>query len=103
MVIEWLKFRVKPEARQKFIQKDAEIWTEFLTGQDGHLGKEIWINPAVDDEVIAISQWQTREQWHSIEQKSLDETEERFRSAMGEGTYELVEVKEYQVRKFAGR
>jgi uncharacterized protein (TIGR03792 family) len=103
MVIEWLRFKVKPEAREKFIQIDAEIWTEFLTRQDGHLGKEIWISPDAGDEVIAISQWRTREQWKAIEQSFLDETEAKFKAAMGEGVYELVEVKEYQVRKFADR
>ena len=30
MVIEWLEFQVKPEAREKFIQKDQEIWTKCL-------------------------------------------------------------------------
>ncbi|MDJ0549362.1 MAG: TIGR03792 family protein, partial [Microcystis sp. M49637_WE12] len=45
MVIEWLEFQVKPEAREKFIQKDQEIWTKFLAKQPGFLGKELWINP----------------------------------------------------------
>jgi uncharacterized protein (TIGR03792 family) len=103
MIIEWLKFKVKPELREKFVQNDEEIWTEFLLQQDGHLGKEVWIDPVAEDEVIAISQWQTFEQWKAIAQSLLDDTEARFRSVMGQGTYELVEAKAYQVRKFADR
>jgi uncharacterized protein (TIGR03792 family) len=103
MVIEWLKFTVNPEFREKFVKTDEEIWTKFLKRQEGHLGKEVWISPVVENEVIAISYWQTREQWSAIPTSLLDETEARFLKAMGEGTYQLVESKEYQMRKFPDR
>ncbi len=100
MVIEWLKFKVKPESREQFIKKDAEIWTAFLTQRDGHLGKEVWISPEKDDEVIAISRWQTLEQWKSIPENLLQETEEKFSQAMGKDSYQLIEEGQYQIRKF---
>ncbi|MDV3000848.1 MAG: hypothetical protein N5P05_002454 [Chroococcopsis gigantea SAG 12.99] len=100
MVIEWLKFKVKPELREKFIKEDAEIWTAFLTRRDGHLGKEVWINPEKDDEVVAISRWQTLEQWKSIPENLLKETEEKFSESMGKDSYELIEAGQYQIRKF---
>jgi uncharacterized protein (TIGR03792 family) len=100
VVIEWLQFQVKPEVREKFIQNDEEIWTKFLSKQAGFLGKEIWINPVVEEELITVVHWQTREQWKAIPQNLLDETEAKFSAVMGKDNYQLLKVNEYQIRKF---
>jgi uncharacterized protein (TIGR03792 family) len=100
MIIEWLQFRVKPEIRESFIQEDGKIWTKFLAQQSGFLGKEIWINPLVENELIIVAHWQTREQWKAIPQNLLDKTEAKFSATMGKDNYQLLEVKEFQVRKF---
>ncbi|MBF2019052.1 MAG: TIGR03792 family protein [Hydrococcus sp. C42_A2020_068] len=100
MVIEWLKFRVSPQSREKFIQKDEEIWTATLAKYPGFLGKEVWINPSAPEEIVLVARWQTREEWKAIPQKDLDETERQFAQAMGEGRYQMIETGEYQVRKF---
>jgi uncharacterized protein (TIGR03792 family) len=100
MVIEWLKFNVTPKDREKFIQKDAEIWTATLSQYPGFLGKEIWIDPVNEAEVIFIIRWQTKENWKAIPQSILDETEKRFAQAVGTNSYEMTEASEYQVRKF---
>lgn len=99
MVIEWLKFQVDLARREEFIQKDGEIWTPLLAKSPGFLGKEIWINPDSPMEVICVIHWASREQWKSVPQKLLDETEQRFAEAM-DNSYQMVECKEYQVRKF---
>lgn len=54
MVIEWLKFRVIPEQRERFIEQDEAIWTKTVGAYPGFLGKEIWINPNQAEEVILI-------------------------------------------------
>jgi uncharacterized protein (TIGR03792 family) len=100
MVIEWLEFQVKPEAREKFIQKDQEIWTKFLAKQPGFLGKELWINPTIEEQLIIVVHWQTKEQWKAVPQNLLDDTEAKFSLAMGTDNYQLTKVKEFQVRKF---
>lgn len=99
MVIEFLKFKVTPELREKFIQKDAEIWTTALSGYPGFLGKEVWIEPNVPTEVAMIIRWATREQWKSIPTEQLDKIDAKFAQQMGK-TYELIQSSEYQVRKF---
>jgi uncharacterized protein (TIGR03792 family) len=100
MVIEWLKFWVEPQAREKFIELDSQIWTQALAQYPGHLGKEVWISPQADDEVELIVKWQTREQWAAVPQDVLKATEEKFKAAMGSDRYELIEVREHHVRKF---
>ncbi|PSF38853.1 TIGR03792 family protein [Aphanothece hegewaldii CCALA 016] len=99
MVIEWLKFKINQE-REKFIEKDAEIWTASLSKYPGFLGKEIWINPNNESEIIFIIRWKTREEWKAIPQSILDETEKKFAQALENRSYEMLESKEYQVRKF---
>lgn len=99
MVIEWLKIRVSPELREKFIAKDAEIWTAMLSGYPGFLSKEVWINPETPGEVVLIIRWETLEQWKAIPAERLAETDTRFTQAFGE-PQEIIEAAQYQVRKF---
>jgi uncharacterized protein (TIGR03792 family) len=100
MVIEWLKVKVSPELREKYIQKDEEIWTKALSKYPGFLGKQVWINPKQQDEVVLVIHWESREAWQSVSAKDMEETERTFSKELGEGTYKIVEEGEYQVRKF---
>jgi uncharacterized protein (TIGR03792 family) len=101
MVIEWLKFKVEPQAREKFIAIDRQIWTPSLAENKGFLGKEIWIAPDKPDEVTLVIKWQTREAWKSVPADRLAETEAQFKAAMGGDRYQMTEVGEYAVRKFS--
>jgi uncharacterized protein (TIGR03792 family) len=99
MVIEWLKFRVTPELREKFVQKDDEIWTATLSQYPGFLSKEVWISPDQLDEVITIIHWESMEAWKSVPQDVLEATDARFNQAMGAGNQRIDEAARYQVRK----
>jgi uncharacterized protein (TIGR03792 family) len=100
MVIEWLKFRVPSQSREKFIQKDSDIWTATLAQYPGFLGKEVWINPNAAEDIILVIRWQTREQWKTVPEKVLQETEQKFSQAMGDDEYQMTETAEFQIRKF---
>ena len=100
MVIEWLNFWVEPELREKFITEDQQIWTPALATQDGFLGKEIWLNPESSDRLFLVIRWQTKQQWNAVPRELLDQTEAKFSQAMGNDNYKLLDVDEYQVRKF---
>ena len=100
MVIEWLKFRVSPQSRDVFIRLDNEIWTSTLGQFPGFLGKEVWISPDIPDEITLIIRWETREQWKNIPLSVLAATEEKFAQQMQNHPYEMIEAKEYQIRKF---
>lgn len=99
MVIEWLKVRVSPELREKFIQKDAEIWTAMLSEYPGFLSKEVWINPEIPTEVVLMIRWETLEQWKAVPTERLAEIEGHFTQELGE-QQEIIEAAQYQVRKF---
>ena len=99
MVIELLKFRISPKDREKYIQRDALIWTAALADYPGFLGKELWINPNNPEELVMVIRWETRQQWNSILQEEIDAIAEKFDKDL-EFTYEMVESSEYQVRKF---
>jgi uncharacterized protein (TIGR03792 family) len=101
MAIEWLKFIVSPELREKFIEKDAQIWTSKLASYPGFLGKEVWLNPDRPNDVIMVIHWESREKWKSIPVRDLVETEREFERQMGGDSYKMVESLEYQVRKFS--
>ncbi|MGB3494467.1 MAG: TIGR03792 family protein [Elainellaceae cyanobacterium] len=101
MVIEWLQFRVAEDQRERFVQLDSEIWTPALARQDGFLGKDVWISAEQLEEVIAVIRWSSSEAWHSIPADELEQVDQQFSTAMGSANYELLDSREYQVRKFS--
>ncbi|NEQ44404.1 MAG: TIGR03792 family protein [Leptolyngbya sp. SIOISBB] len=99
MVIEWLKFRMSAENRERYIRIDDEIWTPALKQYDGFISKETWISPDDPEVVIFVIRWETREQWFSIPEDELAEINTRFDNALGfDYTFEVSQ--EYQVRRF---
>ncbi|MBD1809924.1 TIGR03792 family protein [Microcoleus sp. FACHB-SPT15] len=99
MVIEWLRVSVSPELRERYIQKDAEIWTSMLVQHPGFLGKEVWINPETQNEVILIIRWASLEAWKAVSAEQLAQTDQQFNEEFG-SQHQIIEAAEYQVRKF---
>ena len=95
MVIEWLRFKVPPEKWEAFIQRDEEVWTAGLKNIPGFLGKEILVD-SVENEVVMLIRWETREQWKSVLQSTIDELDRQ----MGDLQIAIAESREYQVPKF---
>lgn len=100
MVIEWLKIRVRPELREKYIQLDDEIWTPALKKYPGFLGKETWLNPQQLDEVVLVIRWETREAWKSVSPEAVQRIQAAFERKMSPQDYKMLEEGEWQVRKF---
>jgi uncharacterized protein (TIGR03792 family) len=95
MIIEWLRFKVPPEKWEAFIQRDEEVWTTGLKNFPGYLGKEIWVD-SVENEVVMLIRWETREHWKSVLQSTIDELDRQ----MGDLQIAIAESREYQVSKF---
>jgi uncharacterized protein (TIGR03792 family) len=96
VAVEWLRIKVNPAQRQRYLQKDAEIWTPALKRYSGFIDKTVWLNPNDDAEVIIVVRWASREQWFAIPQADLDAIEQRFDKAFP-FKYRIQEVREYQV------
>ena len=95
MIIEWLRFQVKPELREAFIEKDHEIWAARADKIYGYLGKEVWIDPETLDVIIVI-RWESIETWKSFPKAEIDELDK----LMGVLATPFCESHSYQVRKF---
>jgi uncharacterized protein (TIGR03792 family) len=100
MIIEWLKIRVKPELREKYIQLDDEIWTPALRKYPAFLGKETWVNPEQLDEVVLVIRWESREDWKAIPSEAVQQVQNAFDQRFSPQDYEMLEEGEWQVRKF---
>lgn len=100
MIIELLKVKVIPAEKEKYLQKDAEIWTQALTNFPGFLGKEVWLNPSEPTEVILIIRWATEKHWKSISAEVLNQIESQFAQQLG-NSYQIVDLAEYQVYEFS--
>ena len=101
MVIECLRFRVSPQSREQFIDKDAQIWTSTLASYPGFLGKEVLINSEIAEEIIIVIRWKNHQLWKAIPQDVLEVTEKQFAQQIGEDKYELIECREYQLANSA--
>lgn len=88
--VEYLVFDVNPELIDRFIEMDHQYWTLFLKDQAGFSSKHVWINKVRPGEVSLIIYWNTVEEWKSISEEKLVETERRFAAAFGEENYRLV-------------
>lgn len=95
MVVEWQRVRVRPGMRERFVEKDAEIWTPGLAREAGFLGKEVWLGEE-ETEVILVIRWESHGHWKGIPQERLEAIEERFRRELPEG-HGIVETRAYEV------
>jgi uncharacterized protein (TIGR03792 family) len=96
MVIEWLRYQVPQELHETFLKADAAIWTTTLLQQAGFIGKQIWFNPEIPNELNLVIQWQTKEDWKAIPEVRLLETHEAFVREVGQ-IFTLLEVLEYEI------
>jgi uncharacterized protein (TIGR03792 family) len=94
MVVEWMRVRVAPGSRDRFVEVDTLVWTPGLSGETGFLGKEVWLGEDETDLVLVI-RWRSAEEWKGIEPARLEELERRFRDRFGE-PFQVVEVRSYR-------
>lgn len=81
MVIETLKVQLNPSEVDRYIRCDTDIWTPVLEQCAGFAGKEVWWD--LTGEVMIVVRWASREEWKSIDEGILEETERAFVTAFG--------------------
>ena len=94
MIVEWMRVRVAPGARDRFVEVDGEVWTPGLSEERGFLGKEVWLGDDETDLVMVI-RWRSEEEWKGIAPARLEELERRFRERFGE-PFQMVEIRAYR-------
>jgi uncharacterized protein (TIGR03792 family) len=83
VAMEYLRVQVRPEEVDRFVQADRDVWTTFLSQQPGFLHKQVLCSKTTPGEIVMLTQWRSREEWKSISQDLLDETDRKFTVAMG--------------------
>jgi len=96
MVIEFLTFRVPVEKREKWKLLDSEVWTRFLSAQEGFVKKELWQSPENEDELHAVIWWKDKESWAAITSDQISEIDK----GMGEFLIEPV-MREFMLLKIS--
>jgi uncharacterized protein (TIGR03792 family) len=66
MVTELLRFKIRDDLRNEFLEKNASIWTPALQHHRGFVDKEIWFNRLDPTEVYVAIHWETIDDWKSF-------------------------------------
>lgn len=103
--VEHLVFEVNPELIDRFIELDHQYWTLFLKEKPGFISKEVWVNQSRPGEVTTVICWNTLEEWKSIPEAELIETDKTFSQAFGQENFRLVKAVHadnalYKVREY---
>ena len=78
MVVEFLTVEVAPEERAAWLERDAEVWTEFLAQQPGYLGKECWVASDDPHRVHLVIRWASGAAWHAVTDAQVAEVDARM-------------------------
>ena len=81
--VEMLKFTMKAEMVDRFIELDHDLWTVQLASVDGFVSKDVWVDAAKPGEVTTVIYWKTLEQWKAIDHGWLADLDKRFTELMG--------------------
>lgn len=71
MVIEFLRFEVRPEEHHTFLEADARIWTAALSQYPGFISKETFIDQETNH-IVTMIRWENLSSWKSIPQAELE-------------------------------
>jgi uncharacterized protein (TIGR03792 family) len=96
VAIEWLKFQVPILEQSKFIQKDQEIWTNFLAKQPGFIHKDVLSRLEQPEEITMLIYWKRMADWQAIPKKDLEQTQSVFEKALGT-FYPTTETRAYRL------
>lgn len=92
-VIEELTLTIAPERRAAYLDRDAEVWTPYLEGRDGFLGKEAWLPDNQPDTIVFIIRWASMQQWKAITPQDVAEVDKQ----MGDLVVDSLTCRSYQV------
>ncbi len=82
--IEELVFRIAPGQVERYLELEAELFSEPLSHRAGFLGGETWVSQDREGEVTSLYFWESEEAYHALDQVWLGGQKEKMGQLMGE-------------------
>ena len=77
MVIEELRLKVPFKFKEAWLQAEKEVWEQWLSNQNGFLGRQIFWNKEKEEALILVS-WENKKLWKSISMSEVKKIQEKF-------------------------
>ena len=77
MVIEELRLKVPAYAKAEWFNAEKEIWEQWLSSQDGFLGRQLFWDKEKEEALILVN-WKNKKLWKSISMNEVNEVQEKF-------------------------
>ncbi|MBU5434146.1 antibiotic biosynthesis monooxygenase [Pseudoflavonifractor sp. MSJ-37] len=82
--IEELVFRIAPGQVARYLDLEAELFSEPLAHRTGFLGGETWVSADHEGEVTSLYFWESEEAYHSLDQVWLGGQKQKMGELMGD-------------------
>jgi uncharacterized protein (TIGR03792 family) len=76
--VEQLIFQMRPEAVERWLALDHEIWSRGLAKWPGYVRKEIWQSLEHPGRLTVTIYWDDYDAWKAVDSKWLAEVDEEF-------------------------
>ena len=77
MVIEQLRLKVPADAKAAWLNAEKEIWDQWLSSQDGFLGRQLFWDKEKEEALILVN-WKSKKLWKSIPMSEVNIIQEKF-------------------------
>ncbi|TAF49042.1 MAG: TIGR03792 family protein, partial [Oscillatoriales cyanobacterium] len=84
-----------PEARDRFVELDLQIWNPFLQTKPGFIRKAIWLDRNDDHRIIVLVEWSDHALWKTITPTEVATITQQFDTQFAT-PYQLVISRELQ-------
>ena len=76
-VTEELRLKVPTDLKEVWLEAEKNVWDQWLSRQDGFLGREIFWNKEKEEALVLIN-WKNKELWKSISIQEVNKIQEKF-------------------------
>ena len=77
MIIEELRLKVPANAKAVWLNAEQEIWEQWLSSQDGFLGRQLFWDKEKEEALILVN-WKSKKLWKSIPMSEVNIVQEQF-------------------------
>ncbi len=84
MIVETKIVRLRPGLEERFLARDAAVWTRALARLPGFVDKQVWRRRERPGELTLVIRWRDRASWRAVPDRLLADLEARCRRQVGE-------------------